>query len=79
MKGLISLPIQTDIKKIMEEEDEKELDTRYDIPARIIVALIFLSIPAFFISYNMQENKITDQLNECSFYTMKLFKLLFFC
>ena len=54
----------------MEEEDYKELDTRYDIPVGIIVALLVLSIPAFFISYNMQENKITDQLNECSFYTV---------
>ena len=54
----------------MENDNENELDTRYDIPARIIVALFVLSVPAFFIFYNRQESKITDQLNECSFYTI---------
>ena len=54
----------------MENEDEDELDTRYDIPARIIVTLLVLAIPTFIIWYIRQENKITDQLNECSFYTI---------
>ncbi len=54
----------------METDYNNPEEEKLRILGKIFLGAVFLALPLFYVSYFMQEKKITNQLEECSFYTV---------